>query len=112
MAQQQECAEGTRCWSDHGGCDWFDAWHAMLQGAMGEMLRKHAAGFENWVLTTHEQGYMAAYGAQAEKLVYLTGGVATPLRALSLISLISMVLLSTVHLQQLQQGCPSGEDGT
>lgn len=44
------------------------------QGSIRETLRKHAAGFDNWVITTHEADYMSVFGDSAQDLVYLTGG--------------------------------------
>jgi hypothetical protein len=41
---------------------------------MCETLRKQAAGFDNWVITTHEADYMSVFGDTTQDLVYLTGG--------------------------------------
>lgn len=45
-----------------------------VQGAMGQAVREHASGFENWVITTHETDYMTAYAESVQDLVYLSGG--------------------------------------
>lgn len=42
------------------------------QGSMLEHVRRQLAGFDNWLATKSEEGYLEHYGGEKEALVYLT----------------------------------------
>ncbi len=41
---------------------------------MAQQIGQHVSGFDNWLITKHEQGYLQAFEGHHDDLVYLTAG--------------------------------------